>query len=86
MAFNENTRVKIPAILHLTRLGYQYASLKDAVWEKETNIFTDIFGESIRRINFNYGSERYAPLLHREKTRQNIRSGKRRKSSRRFMQ
>ena len=28
MAFNEDTRVKIPAILHLTRLGYEYVSLK----------------------------------------------------------
>ena len=24
MAFNEDSRVKIPAILHLTRLGYEY--------------------------------------------------------------
>jgi type I restriction enzyme R subunit len=65
MAFNENTRVKIPAILHLTRLGYRYVSLKDAVWDKEINVFTDIFEESIRRIN--YGSERYAPLASQRK-------------------
>lgn len=26
MAFNEDTRVKIPAILTLTRLGYKYLS------------------------------------------------------------
>ena len=51
MAFNENTRVKIPAILHLTQLGYEYVSLKDAKWDADTNIFTDIFTESIRRIN-----------------------------------
>lgn len=51
MAFNENTRVKIPAILHLTRLGYEYVSLKNAVWDEDTNIFTDIFSESISRIN-----------------------------------
>ena len=24
MNFNENTRVKIPALIHLTRLGYEY--------------------------------------------------------------
>lgn len=30
MAFNENTRVKIPAILHLTQRGYEYVSLKSA--------------------------------------------------------
>lgn len=51
MNFNENTRVKIPAILHLSRLGYVYLSLKEAKWDESTNIFTDIFGESILRIN-----------------------------------
>ena len=51
MAFNENTRVKIPAILHLTQLGYEYVSLKDTKLDADTNIFTDIFTESIRRIN-----------------------------------
>lgn len=51
MAFNENTRVKIPAILHLCRLGYQYVSLSKAKWEISTNIFTDIFAESLIRIN-----------------------------------
>jgi len=51
MAFNENTRVKIPAILHLCRLGYQYVLLSKAKWDVETNIFTEIFEESIGRIN-----------------------------------
>lgn len=51
MAFNEDTRVKIPSILHLVRLGYKYISLKDNKWDESTNIFTDIFSESIRKIN-----------------------------------
>lgn len=51
MAFNENSRVKIPAILLLTRLGYTYLSLKGAQPDGETNIFTNIFAESITRIN-----------------------------------
>jgi type I restriction enzyme R subunit len=51
MAFNEDTRVKIPAIITLTRLGYKYVSLKNAKWDIETNIFTDIFSESIKKIN-----------------------------------
>lgn len=51
MAFNENTRVKIPAILHLCRLGYNYQSLFNAKRDESTNIFTDIFAESILRIN-----------------------------------
>jgi type I restriction enzyme R subunit len=51
MSFNENTRVKIPAILHLCKLGYNYLSLSKAKCDESTNIFTDIFTESIIRIN-----------------------------------
>ena len=51
MSFNENTRVKIPAILHLCRLGYQYISLAKAKRDDSTNIFSDIFEESLIRIN-----------------------------------
>jgi len=51
MAHNENTRVKIPAILHLCKLGYNYISLSKANWDINTNIFTDIFSDSITRIN-----------------------------------
>lgn len=53
MAFNEDTRVKIPALLHLTKLGYKYISLKNAKWDETTNIFIEIFAESIKRINSN---------------------------------
>jgi type I restriction enzyme, R subunit len=51
MPFNEDARVKIPAILHLTRLGYQYLSLKNCTWDTGANIFPDIFKESVSRIN-----------------------------------
>jgi len=53
MKFNEDSRVKIPTILHLMRLGYEYLSLKDSkiTWDDSTNIFTDIFYQSIKRIN-----------------------------------
>jgi len=51
MSFNENTRVKIPAILHLVRLGYTYVPLSKSKWDISTNIFTDIFFDSIKRIN-----------------------------------
>ena len=37
MEHSENTRVKIPALVHFTRLGYKYLSLKE---EKE-NILED---------------------------------------------
>lgn len=29
MLHNENSRVKIPALVHFTRLGYEYLSLKN---------------------------------------------------------
>ena len=51
MKFNEDSRVKIPAIIHLTRLGYDYISLKNNVWDSSTNIFTDIFKSSVGKIN-----------------------------------
>jgi type I restriction enzyme, R subunit len=51
MSFNEDSRVKIPCILHLVRLGYSYLSLKTAKWDTETNIFPDVFRTAIARIN-----------------------------------
>jgi len=61
--FNEDTRVKIPSILHLCRLGYKYISLKDAKWNLDTNIFTDIFKESMIRINPDFDEEQAERLL-----------------------
>ncbi len=57
MKYNEDSRVKIPTILHLMRLGYNYLSLSDQNWDTSNNIFTDIFQESIKRINPDYGDE-----------------------------
>jgi type I restriction enzyme R subunit len=48
---NEDTRVKLPAILHLVRLGYTYLSLKDATWDESTNIFPDLFKSAMLRVN-----------------------------------
>lgn len=50
---NENSRVKVPALVHFTRLGYEYVSLKDysGTIDEETNIFIDTFRDSINRIN-----------------------------------
>ena len=50
--FNENTRVQVPAALHLVRLGYTYlAGIKDDEYNADTNILTKVFIRSIRRIN-----------------------------------
>ncbi|MDD2982247.1 MAG: type I restriction endonuclease [Crocinitomicaceae bacterium] len=51
MVFNEDSRVKIPSILHLMQLGYEYLSLKNNEWDVNTNIFTEIFNKQIAAIN-----------------------------------
>ena len=53
MKFNEDSRVKIPTILHCMRLGYDYVSLKNAgcVRDESTNIFSAVFLSSVQRIN-----------------------------------
>ena len=55
MEHSENSRVKIPAIVHLTRLGYEYLSLKEykdtSKIHNDTNIFERVFRESLSKIN-----------------------------------
>lgn len=63
MKFTEDSRVKIPCILHLSRLGYRYLSLKNAIWEEETNIFPELFRTAIARINPDIDSEEIERLL-----------------------
>lgn len=55
--FNEDSRVKIPALLHLSRLGYGYLSLKQARRDERSNIFPEILEAALLRIN---------PDLHRQ--------------------
>ncbi len=51
----EDSRVKIPALVHFTRLGYTYMSLKDKTrgvdYDPDTNIFYTLFVDAINRIN-----------------------------------
>ncbi len=63
MVFSEDSRVKIPCILHLTRLGYGYLSLKDCTWDEDTNIFPVQFKEAIVRINPGIEDEEIGRLL-----------------------
>ncbi len=51
MTFNEDSRVKIPAILHLMRLGYEYIPFKEQQRIEQNNIFSSIFVGQISRIN-----------------------------------
>ena len=63
MAFNENSRVKIPAILHLMRLGYTYIPISQQLRREESNIFEDIFIESLQKINPTATQEEVLRLL-----------------------
>ena len=51
LKFNEDTRVKIPTLLHLIQLGYKYLSLKNCEWDIKNNIFKAIFLEYVGKIN-----------------------------------
>lgn len=51
MKFNEDSRVKIPTLLHLTRLGYTYLSLKGLESDASSNIVPSLFRESVSAIN-----------------------------------
>ena len=52
-SFNENSRVKIPAIVHLTRLKYKYVSLQqvEQLIDSETNIYKKSFRVALNQIN-----------------------------------
>lgn len=63
MIFTEDSRVKIPCIIHLVRLGYRYLSLKNAVWDEETNIFPDLFRTAMVQINPNLDADDIDRLL-----------------------
>ncbi|EGQ8678602.1 type I restriction endonuclease subunit R [Vibrio parahaemolyticus] len=67
MSFTEDSRVKIPTILHLMRLGYEYLSLKGTHWDKDTNIFPELFSSAVSRINPDMTSDDVARLLEEVK-------------------
>ena len=50
--FTENTRVQVPAALHLCRLGYTYLSaINEDEYDNKTNILKDVFVRSVCNIN-----------------------------------
>jgi type I restriction enzyme R subunit len=65
--FNEATRVQMPALVHLTRLGYGYAGKlleKDAgtIYEPDTNILLDVFDRQFAKLNPEHAGEADAVL------------------------
>ena len=63
MIFSEDSRVKIPTILHLTRLGYDYLCKSTKEHDQKNNIFTGIFFQSIAKINPSITQEEISRLL-----------------------
>lgn len=60
--FNEATRVQMPALIHLTRIGYKYfgkISEDDAgtVYDPDTNILTDVFLKQFAKLNPDHEGE-----------------------------
>ena len=54
--FNEMTRVQMPALVHLTRLGYTYygrvfEDMADKAYDPDTNILIDVFIAQFKRLN-----------------------------------
>ena len=64
MTFNEDSRVKIPALLHLARLDYQYIPRNQHSNRIEkNNIFPIIFKDGIKNINPNISDDEVNKLL-----------------------
>lgn len=60
--FNEATRVQMPAMVHLTRLGYSYfgkisEDMAGMVYEPDTNILLHVFKEQFAKLNPNCSGE-----------------------------
>ena len=54
--FNENTRVQLPALVHLTRLGYEYfgkisENSAGEVYDPDTNILIEVFKKQFDILN-----------------------------------
>ncbi len=54
--FNEATRVQMPALVHLTRLGYKYIGkmteeMAGSVYDPDTNILVNVFKEQFAKLN-----------------------------------
>lgn len=60
--FSEATRVQIPALLHLTRLGYEYLPKIDE-YDPKTNILVDVFKAAVKRLNPNATEQEINILL-----------------------
>ena len=66
--FNEATRVQMPALVHLTRLGYNYYGKisEESVgkaYDGDTNILLEVFKSQFEKLNPDHAGE-YEQVLH----------------------
>ncbi|WP_232258479.1 type I restriction endonuclease [Helicobacter pylori] len=58
MPYNEITRVQVPALMHLAKLGYDFIPIKDEPkLDTATNILIDSFTQSFERLNPNKNAQ-----------------------------
>lgn len=60
--FNESTRVQMPALVHLSRLGYKYfgkitEDMKGIKYDVDTNILLEVFKNQFKKLNPDYAGE-----------------------------
>lgn len=60
--FTELTRVQMPAMVHLTRLGYKYfgkigKEMANTVYDPDTNILIEVFKNKFKELNPNYDGD-----------------------------
>lgn len=60
--FNEATRVQMPALVHLTRIGYSYFGkitddMAGTVYDPDTNILIQVFKEQFQKLNPDHAGE-----------------------------
>lgn len=65
--WNEATRVQMPALVHLTRIGYKYfgkitEDMSGVVYDPDTNILLDIFKKQFEKLNPEKSGEAEAML------------------------
>ncbi len=58
MPYNEITRVQVPALMHLAKLGYNFISQKDKPkLDATTNVLTDSFTQAFNQLNPNKNAQ-----------------------------
>lgn len=60
--FNEATRVQMPALVHLSRLGYKYygkitEDMRGIKYDGDTNILLEVFKDQFKKLNPSYNGE-----------------------------